>query len=703
MPELTEIPHDARASANDAAPFVGEDAWEGMDALAAAPTPPTLDELLARLDPEQRQAAAALRGPVAILAGAGTGKTTTITHRIACQVASGAFEAKSILAVTFTDKAAGVLRSRLAALGAKGVEARTFHSAALWQLHVLSEQYTGVGVPRILPSKAMLLAPLVKRLPAPMKFLPTRDVATEIEWAKARRITPDTYLEAVRDSGHEPPMREDLMQKVYRDYQRSAEREGVIDFEDVLARTVDLFDRFPESIERIRSRFASFTVDEYQDVNPLQAALLDRWVGDRDDLCVVGDDYQTIYSFTGASSSHLLGFTSRFPQAEVVRLERSYRSTPQVLAVANRLATHMQGIDKQLVAAREGDGPAVRVVRSADAASEVDAVVARVRELAAAGVPLVEQAVLLRTNADSEPFEGGFAAAGVPYQVRHAAFLQRPAARTVLRELARAGRVADGVPPADGMKRVVTSIALDLGLGADAGDGKGRAAQEEATRQSDLARLVQLAGEFEHSSGGTESIEAFVAALTARFSADGDVQGVQLLTLHRAKGLEFDAVHMPRLIEGTLPYRSRGSVADIEEERRLFYVGATRARHHLLLSFAPAGKKGMSQFLTEAGAGAELPIEGKAVATSGKARSSSRFDPDSLEGATAELFERLRQWRSGMAKELNAPAYVVFDNATLAAIAEAAPADLDALGAVSGVGPAKLEKFGAEVVTLVNA
>jgi DNA helicase-2/ATP-dependent DNA helicase PcrA len=316
---------------------------------------PDLESVLAGLNEAQREAARALQGPVAILAGAGTGKTTTITHRIACQVRGGAFEPSQILAVTFTDKAAGELRARLAALGVEGVEARTFHSAALSQLSRLWSAYTGEPLPEVLDHKAPVISSLANALPPPHKFLPRRELAGEIEWAKNRMIPPERYLDELAD--HEAPIPAELMLRVYDGYERRKRSMGRLDFEDMLGVVLRLFDEHPEAAERVRSRFAAFTVDEYQDVNPLQTALLERWLGDRDELCVVGDDYQTIYAFTGASPSHLLGFTKRFPHATVVRLEENYRSTPEVLELANRLATRLGGFRKTLRATRPSGPP----------------------------------------------------------------------------------------------------------------------------------------------------------------------------------------------------------------------------------------------------------------------------------------------------------------------------------------------------------
>src|SRR5438093_1094139 len=395
-----------------------------------------LEEILAGLNPAQREAAQAVRGPVAILAGAGTGKTTTITHRVAYQVASGAFEARQILAVTFTEKAAGELKSRLTTLGVEGVEARTFHAAGLSQLGRLWRAHTGEQLPEILDSKAPLIASLANALPPPYKFMPRGELANEIEWAKSRMIPPPSYMRGLARLGHEPPIPVDLMFRVYDGYERRRRQTGRIDFEDMLGFAIRLFDEYPVAVAEVRQRFHAFTVDEYQDVNPLQQALLERWLGDRDELCVVGDDYQTIYGFTGATPSYLLGFERRFPNATVVRLEENYRSTPEVLATANRLAPNLGGYDKTLRPTQPG-GPAPVARAVASEADEPGLVVEEVRRLREKGVAFEEMAVLYRINARSERFEEALADAGIPFQVRDGAFLRRPGPRAVLARLRR--------------------------------------------------------------------------------------------------------------------------------------------------------------------------------------------------------------------------------------------------------------------------
>jgi ATP-dependent DNA helicase UvrD/PcrA len=636
-----------------------------------------LDSVLAGLNDPQREAALALRGPIAILAGAGTGKTTTITRRIACQVRSGSFEASQILAVTFTEKAAGELKRRLGALGVEGVEARTFHSAALSQLSRLWQTHTGELLPQVLDHKAPLIASLANALPPPHKFLPRRELAGEIEWAKNRMIPPDRYLAEL--GSHEPPIPPELMLRIYEGYERRKRAMGRLDFEDMLGLALRLFDEHPEAVEIVRSRFHAFTVDEYQDVNPLQAGLLDLWLGPRDDLCVVGDDYQTIYAFTGASPEHLLGFTRRFPNATVVRLEENYRSTPEILDLANRLAPHLGGFRKTLRATTaSGPSPVARAAR--DEAGEVASVVGAVRRLHdEEAVPFEEIAVLYRINARSEPFEEAFAAAGIPYQVRDGAFLRRPGPRSVLQRLKRSGR--DG-----SLAQAVTSITAELGYDPESSPDS----DEEVTRQSDLARMRSLSAEFERSHPDGDAA-AFLAELTSRFSTEDSGRGVNLLTYHRAKGLEFDAVFLPRLVDGELPFRSGRAKADPQEERRLLYVGITRARRFLFLTWAAEGRSRSSPFLEEMGLSTSRP----------SAKASSR-SPSVAPARGGPLFDRLKDWRRRRAQSDDVPAYFVFHDRTLAEIADRKPGDRAGLAAISGVGPAKLERYADEILEIVG-
>jgi DNA helicase II / ATP-dependent DNA helicase PcrA len=604
------------------------------------------------LNAEQRAAVEAVNGPVCILAGAGSGKTTTITRRIANQVLTGAFEPFQILAVTFTDKAAGEMRARLKRLSAHGVQARTFHSAALGQLRF----FVGDRLGAILPSKALTLQPIRRSLPPPYKFRPLGDLAGEIEWAKNRRLTPDTYAGSL--DGHTPPIPPDLMVSVFRRYEAQKERQGRVDFEDLLELAIRLYDEDAEAARIFRERYRAFTVDEYQDVNLLQQSLLDRWLGDRDELCVVGDDYQAIYSFTGATPEHLLSLPERFLHAKVFRLEDNYRSTPEILELANRLVPKLGGAEKVLRPTRApGEAPVLRPCEDAEA--EVASIVAKVATLHEEGVPYEEIAVLYRINSRSEEFEEALSEAGIPYQVRGGAFLARPAARGMIRALR-------GSSAATGVAAVVRRVAEAQGLTPVLPEGPG---EEELTRQGDLARFVRLAEEF-----GEGTVADFLADLQSRFGEESAGRGVNLLTYHRAKGLEFEVVFLPRLEEGELPFKRSRLAEELAEERRLLYVGMTRAKRHLEISWS--GEP--SRFLSELGV--EAPTA----------------DPSALDA--------LKVWRRERATKDAVPAYVVFHDATLEEIARRRPRQLWELAKVSGVGPTKLDRYGDELLaTLTQA
>ena len=615
------------------------------------------ETILGGLNSEQRRAAEAVRGPVCILAGAGSGKTTTITRRIAWQVASGTCRSDEILAVTFTDKAAAEMRRRLTRLGVDGVEARTFHSAALSQL----TRARGGAPGRILSTKALLLRQIGNSLPMPYRFRPAGDLATEVEWAKNRRLAPERYREGL--GAHEPPIPPDLMARVFREYERRKGAAGLVDFEDLLELTVRMYEEDEWALAATRERYRCFTVDEYQDVNLLQQALLELWLGGGDELCAVGDDYQSIYGFTGASPEWLLGLAGRFPHATVVRLEENYRSSPQVLALANRLTPQLGGAEKTLRATcAEGPEPVVRGVDSTE--NEGAFVLERVRALAAAGVPYEEMAVLVRLNSRSADFEELFGEAHIPFQ--GAALLARDAARQLLKGLRGAGFGS--------LVGEVRRVAREQGLVEPIPDGLG---ERELVRQADLRRLCKLAEEFDD---GSKTVEDWVKWLRARFD-HGAEGGVHLLTLHRAKGLEFDAVFIPRVEEKELPCKQSLRVPGaLAEERRLLYVGLTRAKRHLAVTWA--GKP--SRFL------AELGVETRAP----RPRPAEPDDP---------TYVALKEWRLKRSKRDEVPAYVVFHNSTLAEIAARRPRSITELASVPGIGPAKLERYGAELLEALAA
>jgi DNA helicase-2/ATP-dependent DNA helicase PcrA len=656
------------------------------------------------LNPAQREAVSVTAGPLCILAGAGTGKTRVISRRVAYAIATGAVHPGHVLVVTFTDKAANEMRERLAALGFPGVQAQTFHAAAFRQLRYFWSRLSDSRLPEVLDSKAPLLGPIQRSLPGGYKFTAVKDLADELEWAKARRLDPSSYQATVEAMGRTPPIPGDLFAGVFRRYERAKERAGRIDFEDMLVRMLEGFERRQDVAEEFRGQYRWFSVDEYQDTNPLQQALLEAWLGERRDLAVVGDEDQTIYTFTGATSEYLTGFVRRFPEARLVRLEENYRSSPEVLALANRLLAATPGRGpgggKRLVATRP-PGPEPTVVAFENAEREVRAVVAEVGRLARAGVDLDEVAVLHRTNAQIPPFEEALAAAGIRYQVRGELFFRRTEVLRAIGVLrSRTARAAGG-----GLVDALEAIWFErFGFRRDEEpDG-----EEARQRHASLVTLLGIAERLDGSQAdAVTGMALFLEEVGRRAAqeAEGTGGGVNLLTYHRAKGLEFDAVLLPAIEEGVLPIRQASTPAEVAEERRLLYVGLTRARVHLWLSWAarragPSGReqpRKPSRFLDDLvppGAGRVRP---RAVATgmTRVGRASVRAD--------GPLAEQLRAWRRKRAEADGVPAYVVFNDRTLAALSERQPRSRGELLAVEGIGPSKLDRYGDELLALLSS
>lgn len=682
--------------------------------------------LLDDLDDDQRAVALATAGPVVVYAGAGAGKTRAITHRIAHAVATGAHDPARSLAVTFTTKAAGELRARLGQLGARQVAASTFHAAALRQLRHFWPQVIGGEPWQVQPSKARLVAEAASRVGLQTSTSAVRDLAAEIEWAKVRMLTPADYSTATLAAGRTPPVDARSLAEAWSAYEGLKQQRALIDFEDVLLLTVGLLADRPEIATQVHKRYRWFTVDEFQDVNPAQERLLRLWLGDRDDICVVGDASQTIYTFAGADAQYLKDFPKVWPHATVVTLARTYRCSPEIAAVANRVLAGTSGALQ--LRSQQPSGAAPVVLDFDDEAAEAEGVARRISEWIEGGAAPREMAVLYRTNAQSEAFEHALSARGIAYTVRGSErFFDRA-------EIRRAITLIRGQALANPEAEVVAAVRdVVSGMGWNEQAPPAGAATREAWEA--FLALVTLAQDLVVAAPGT-TLADLVATLDQRAEQQHapTIDGVTLASLHAAKGLEWPYVVLAGCSEGMLPLIHAEGFEAIEEERRLFYVGVTRASRVLLCTWARArsagsrGNRQPSRFLTAIGQplGAGAAAGGGSSVRRGTARAErSRSGParcrvcrtalvTGLERTLGrceqcpvdfdvELYEALVAWRLQESKTRAVPAYVVFTDATLRAIAEQRPRDAAALLKVSGVGARKLETYGESLLGLLAA
>ena len=541
------------------------------------------EALLATLDAEQRTAAEATLGPVCLLAGAGTGKTTAITHRIAYGVATGVYPPSRVMALTFTARSAAELRGRLRMLGTTGVAARTFHASALSQLGFFWPQVIGGLMPRILDSKGRVIAHAAETLKLRLDTATLRELAAEIEWRKVSRLTLDQYAKLAHGRALPAALDADKMVALHRAYEEVKDERRQLDFEDVLLATAGMIESEPWVAQQVREQYRFFVVDEYQDVSPLQQYLLELWLGERQDLCVVGDASQTIYSFAGASSSYLLGFPSRYQNATLVRLESNYRSAPPIVATANRLMRGRPGALVLSAAVREPQAPTAAEptlnAYQSDSA-EARAVAGQIAGQIAAGTRPQDIAVLYRINVQAAVLETALNDAGVRYQLRGGTrFFELPEVKQALMMLKGASVSTFGEP----LFKTVSDVLRSLGWTQTAPESRGAVRD----RWEALNAVMGLA---EATPAGT-ALRPFVDELFERSAAQHEptMAAVTLATLHSAKGLEWDTVYLIGLSEGLVPITYAKGFDAIDEERRLLYVGVTRARLLLHLSWSAAG------------------------------------------------------------------------------------------------------------------
>jgi DNA helicase-2/ATP-dependent DNA helicase PcrA len=551
--------------------------------------PSTLDatKILEALDDDQRAVALATRGPVCVIAGAGTGKTRAITHRIAYAAAIGTMDPQKVLALTFTARAAGEMRARLRTLGVPTVAARTVHSAALKQLLFFWPTVFGGRAPDLITSKGSFITEAIRRADLSSVISShnrdlMRDIATEIEWAKVSQVSPEDFIDEISKRLIKPRVNPEQLVQLYTAYESIKKQETAIDFEDVLLLTSAMLEEERDVRERVQDQYRYFTVDEYQDISPVQQRLINAWLGTRSDICVVGDPAQTIYSFAGATPVFLNTFTQRFPEAQVIRLSTGYRSTPEITFAANSIL-RAGTMGQELVAFNShGSKPSVKGFK--DEQSEITGILSEIKVLLTGGVQPQEIAVLARTNAQLSAVERAMNREGIPYQVRNTErFFDRTDVRDFLKQVRQAS-----VIPAEGSDWIdeLRSIAQPF-LTGESIDG--------------IAALLHLGRELnENPNFAPKTLRGYLREVEDRVQQNNPptMPVITLATLHAAKGLEWERVYLIGASEGILPLTNSGTTltdAVIAEERRLFYVGMTRAKADLHITY----RAEPSRFLAE--------------------------------------------------------------------------------------------------------
>jgi DNA helicase-2/ATP-dependent DNA helicase PcrA len=663
--------------------------------------PPDADRLLDGLDEQQRAAVVSDAAPLAILAGAGAGKTRVLTHRIAWRARTGRIDPAHTLAVTFTRKAAGELQHRLRALGVgDAITAGTIHAVALAQLRRRAGE-AGRDMPVVLARKARLLVPLVGGRGA-AAAVAARDLAGEIEWAKARLIGPDGYVAAVARAGRETPRPAAEVAELFARYERSKRSKRIVDFDDLLIGCGDALERDPAFAASQHWRFRHLFVDEFQDLTPAQARVVRGWVGDRNDLCVVGDPDQAIYAFAGADPSHLTQFTRHFGGGRVLRLDRNYRSTPQIVAAAEALLADA-GRPRPARRAERAGGPPPEITAYDTDDLEADGVAEGLRAAHGPHIAWSSLAVLYRTNAQSAGFEEALTRAGIPFRVRgDARFLERPEVVAALARLKEGARAAP--------TRTFHEHVIDL-------EADAASAPEE--QREHVEALARLAHEYLAVEAGPGAVDGFLGYLTAALRGESPEPGgdaVDLLTFHRAKGLEFHTVFVTGLERGLVPIAHAQTSEERAEERRLLYVAITRAEARVHLSYAKERTLGMrvarrarSPWLAPievAASAGRSPTPRAGTASAAIAEARGHLNGLSAVGAEpepdVELLGALVEWRRNLARLSGVPAYVIFHDKTLRAVAAVRPCTRDDLLAVPGIGPVKVERHADAVLELVR-
>ncbi|AXE38643.1 ATP-dependent DNA helicase UvrD2 [Acidipropionibacterium virtanenii] len=683
------------------------------------------DQILEALDPEQREVASTFGVPVCVVAGAGTGKTRAITHRIAYAAATGRADPRRTLAVTFTTRAAGTMRARLAGLGVPGVQARTIHSAALRQVRYFWPRAYGCELPPVSDARFRMLAESARRAGLSVDTALLRDLSAEISWAKVTNVSSDEYPPLARAQGRVVAgVSAATVGRVLAGYEAVKQEACVIDLDDILLCAVGLLSDHPEIAAEVHDQYRHFVVDEYQDVSPVQHTLLETWFNGRDDVCVVGDPHQSIHAFAGARSDYLTGFVEEHPGAARIELVRNYRSTPEVVGLANEVLVHhlsegedSTGTGVHLVA-RGAHGPAPQFAAYQDEAAEASSVAGWLSALHDDGIGWSDLAVLHRVNSQAPAMESALAEAGIPYLIKGAErFYDRPEVRRAITSVTAAARSRD---PEPGQALALTDEKLSgLGWTPRAPEGQGSVRQ----RWESLQALHDLAVKVVADHPGATLLDVSDAfTRRARLQQAPTIDGVTVSTMHAAKGLEWQGVAVLGASDAMIPFMMAEGPQEIAEERRLLHVAITRARERLLITYARSstakGRYGLSRFLRglpgtpdqtgpsrargrRRGARVSTCTVCGAALTAGADRKLGHHLACEVDVDPA-VVDRLRAWRSDRAGRDKVPAFVVLTDATLLAVAERMPGSAQELGAVSGIGARKIERYAAELLAVLH-
>lgn len=675
-----------------------------------------MSELLENLDPEQREVVTHDGGPLVVLAGAGTGKTRAITHRIAYGAHTGQLPAQHVLALTFTAKAAGEMRSRLRGLGVPQVQARTFHSAALRQLRYFWSDFAQGPFPELMDGKFGPLRRILSELGIEPERETIRDVAAELEYAAVNLVGIDDYPQFAQSRELPPGIDTTAMVAIMRAYADHKTTNRLIDYQDVLLILSGVMASTPHIAAKIHQQYRHFVVDEFQDVSPIQYELLKNWLGERDSLCVVGDPAQTIYTFAGARDSYLMNLGNVLPQARTISLVRNYRSTPPIVEAANKVLAHT-GRNRMVLQPQRSGGVAPTFHEYPDDASEATGVAQRIAAQTSSGVPASDIAVLFRTNGQSPAFEHALDEHGIHYLVRGGEqFFARPEIRqagALLRANMSQGKTGQ-------LDTVVADLLTTLGW-QEVGP---RVHGAVRARWESLNALVNLAKQMQQDSDMPVPLSEFVAELEQRAEAQHapSVQGVTLASVHAAKGLEWPHVYLVGMSEGLMPISYVSTPLAVAEERRLFYVAVTRAQDTLTVSWSQARQASAlstrkpSRFISEMRGHTPTQRERRQQARASSTRACgcgnalvsaqerrNRVCHACSQAVDENMVTTLKEWRTQTARELDVPAYMVLTTATLMSIAQARPQSLDELGQISGIGPVKLGQFGDDILEAVRS